>query len=361
MLLLLSLFTTSVFSDSYTFSVDKEDSPVLSYVDGSSSYQQVFNPTWIQASAGTQNQQGLLVRTQNCSAEVGGTCVFCGGSAANASVLTLSLYDSVSGSFQPIGIGSEVFGPSTSADSWGTEDPRMAYGASAGLYYMFYTAYNGTDIFLSLATAVNPTLAGTSGGWTKLGPVFPTYPNSKSGALLLREQPPHYLLWGDSSIRIARSDNPLVWPDIGTVLIAPRPDSFDSQLVEAGPPPLLLSTGDYLFFYNSATLGWPSDPSAAYHVGWLILSGKNPDVVLARSSEPLMSPEFAWELGVAPYTCNAPNVVFLEAASPIPGEKDTFQVYYGGADATIGTARVSVTINAKKTGVTVASPRKSAL
>jgi len=45
--------------------------------------------------------------------------------------------------------------------------------------------------------------------------------------------------------------------------------------VESGPPPLLLSSGDYLFFYNSAELGWP-DEGTAYHPGWVILDGKDP-------------------------------------------------------------------------------------
>ncbi len=40
----------------------------------------------------------------------------------------------------------------------------------------------------------------------------------------------------------------------GQPLIQVRSDSFDSQLVESGPPPLELENGNYLFFYNSAML-----------------------------------------------------------------------------------------------------------
>lgn len=50
-------------------------------------------------------------------------------------------------------------------------------------------------------------------------------------------------------------------------------------------------------------------------------------------------------VGVSPYACNVPNVVFLEAAHPVEGEKDTFRVFFGAADATIGSATVKVTVS----------------
>jgi len=40
--------------------------PVLSHVDGTSSFGQVFNPSWVQASPGTGGKSGLLVRSQVC-------------------------------------------------------------------------------------------------------------------------------------------------------------------------------------------------------------------------------------------------------------------------------------------------------
>lgn len=101
---------------------------------------------------------------------------------------------------------------------------------------------------------------------------------------MLRDKGPHYLLWGDSDIRIAQSSDPKVWPDEGKILLSPRPDSFDSKLVESGPPPLQLSNGDYIFFYNSASVGWPDSPTAAYHVGYVILDGNDPTIIKVRSN-----------------------------------------------------------------------------
>lgn len=47
---------------------------------------------------------------------------------------------------------------------------------------------------------------------------------------------------------------------------------------------------------------------------------------------------------MSPYACNVPNVVFLEAAHAMPTKKDAFRVYFGGADATIGSAVIQVTM-----------------
>ena len=56
-----------------------------------------------------------------------------------------------------------------------------------------------------------------------------------------------------------------------------------------------------------------------------------------------MGPEAAWEKGDSPYTCNAPNVVFLEAAYALG--KDRFKVFFGAADAAIGSAIIEVRLD----------------
>lgn len=181
---------------SYLVEVQERPSDtILSFVDGTSTFQQIFNPSFIEASNGTSNRRGIIARTQDCDTTIGGPCVFCGGDANKASILTFSA-ESDDGSFTPIDANSVVFGPHDSTDSWGTEDPRVAYNAageakqrsclaphyhlltvSDGLYYMFYTAYNGTAVYLSLATSPNPT---SPNFWTRHGPVFPDVRLSKN-------------------------------------------------------------------------------------------------------------------------------------------------------------------------------------
>jgi len=204
-------------SASYSVNVvSRSTNPILSFVGNTSTYQQIFNPSWVEATAGSGGKSGIIARTQNCNSVVGDACTWCGGAQDKASILTFSEQTSA-GVFKSVDESSVVFGPSDSTDSWGTEDPRIQYNPADKLYYMFYTAYNGADIQLSLATTENPT---SPTGWTKRGPVFPNkgLPSSKSAALLLRKSVPHFLLWGDHEIKIAQSTDPAVWPDLGEYL-----------------------------------------------------------------------------------------------------------------------------------------------
>jgi predicted GH43/DUF377 family glycosyl hydrolase len=229
-----------------------DEQPVISAVAGSSSFQQAFNPSWIVSSAGTGGKAGLIIRTQNCSATVGGSCVACAGIGPKASVLTFSelLNDDnsseITPKFKPIDSHSLVFGPHDDSDTRGTEDPRVAFDAATGTYYMFYTCWakNGTGS-LCLASTKNPT--DTSGGiagpgWTRHGPAFPG--NHKSGAMLIREKPPHYLISGAGKIFLAKSDNLLNWT-LGDTFISST--LWGNPNVEAGPPPMRLSDGNYVF------------------------------------------------------------------------------------------------------------------
>ena len=116
----------------YDVKVTKRDSePILSYINGSTSYQFVFNPSWVEASTGTSGKRGLLVRTQDCNAEVGGECVFCGGGEEMASILTFAEFSCNEDIY--VDSDSIVFGPYDETDSWGTENPRIQYNPGDGL------------------------------------------------------------------------------------------------------------------------------------------------------------------------------------------------------------------------------------
>jgi predicted GH43/DUF377 family glycosyl hydrolase len=215
---------------------------------------------------------------------------------------------------------------------------------------MFYSAYNSYKDYthLSLATSLNPT---ESSGWTRYGAIFPNVTASASGALLVSNDTdilPHFLFWGVengdvSEIRVSTSTSLTSWPDEGEVIIQQRPDYFDAAAVGLGPPPLKLSNGDYILFYNGASDGFPFDPTSYYHVGWVILDGSSPSSIKMRSDEPLMSPIYAFEFGNPPYMCNIPNTVYVEGAKPLGNDK--FQVYFGGGGAVVATATYEVTIS----------------
>jgi len=226
-----------------------------------------------------------------------------------------------------------------------------------GTYYLFYTAYNCTNAMLSLATSQDPA---DPTNWTRYGYVLPELNWSKSAAALWADGhnglKQHYLFWGDSSsppngIGIATSQDGLHWNYTGDLLIQVRNDSFDSALVESGPTPLRLSTGDYLFIYNSARPGYPSvkpNWDLQYNLGFAILSGSDPTNVLQRSSEPIMSPTLDWEIGNNGQFLT-PNVVFLEGLVPYPFEdcpefSECFFGVYGGSDSCLGAVKITVNI-----------------
>lgn len=83
------------------------------------------------------------------------------------------------------------------------EDPRVVLDESTGVYYMMYTIWDGHCPTLGLATTTDPT---SSASWVRHGPLgFGC--NSKSGAMLVRQAGPHYLLWGAGQIRLTSSQD----------------------------------------------------------------------------------------------------------------------------------------------------------
>ncbi|CAF1007533.1 unnamed protein product [Didymodactylos carnosus] len=235
----------------------------------------------------------------------------------------------------------------------GAEDPRIVLYNNT--YYLFYTAVSKTDTgdwlaHLALATcnAVNDPLKKQS--WQYHGPLFPNHSWSKSGALLIHNQTHSYLFFNDSSIAIAVSKDLIHYELTGNLLFTTREDRFDSELVEAGPEPQRLSDGNYLFLYNSARQTTIPNPKPGwrleYNLGWVILDGQNPLNILARSDEPIFSPDKDWE------KCDnssstfwrtrglTPLVVFVEGWKKIAN--DQFLIWYQGCDTTVGVAELKV-------------------
>ena len=194
--------------------------------------------------------------------------------------------------------------------------------------------------------------------WTRQGYMFPQLTWSKSGALLIRDDGPSLLFWGDSTlvagIQVATTTDLIHYHYNDTVWLPTRSDSWDSLLVEAGPLPLQLEDGNYLFLYNSGRRGYPSPKpnwDVQYNVGWVILDGSNPMNILQRSDIPILSPTSDWETGIGEGVLGlTPNVVFVEGWQRYPGSpsKNHFLAYLGGADSVVGVAEIVVKITGDK-------------
>ena len=134
------------------------------------------------------------------------------------------------------------------------------------------------------------------------------------------------MYFGDSNIWVARSKDMINWEiHKDWAVLRPRMESFDSKLVEPGPPPII--AGDkIILIYNRA------DENLVYSVGWAIFSIEDPTKLIARAERPILTPKTTWEkFG------QVRNVVFAEGLMNFKGK---WFLYYGAADTYICVAIV---------------------
>ena len=211
----------------------------------------------------------------------------------------------------------------------GVEDPRLVkIGAT---FYLTYTAYDGRNAQLALATS--PDLR----RWERRGVIMPANTGrwnvkwTKSGAILTERVEGRYWMYymadaaaGSDQMGVAYSTDLMRWTEaLDAPVLGRREGAFDSRVVEPGPPPLMLPEGIFLV-YNGA------DDRLVYRTGWVLFDRNDPTRVLARSTTPLFEPEREWER-----TGQVPNVVFVEG---LIREGRRWLFYYGGADRHVGVA-----------------------
>jgi predicted GH43/DUF377 family glycosyl hydrolase len=211
----------------------------------------------------------------------------------------------------------------------GVEDPRLV--KIDGTFYLTYTAYNGKDAQLALATS--PDLR----RWERRGVIMPANTGrwnvkwTKAGAILDERVNGRYWMYymadaarGSDQMGVAYSDDRLHWKEaLDHPVLARRAGHFDSRVVEPGPPPLMTPEG-ILLVYNGA------DDRLVYRTGWVLFDRKDPTRVVTRSDTPVFEPQRRWEL-----EGQVPNVVFVEG---LVRQGDRWLFYYGGADRHVGVA-----------------------
>ena len=215
----------------------------------------------------------------------------------------------------------------------GCEDPRIVQ--IDNVFYMTYTAYDGKIARLAMARSRD------LHQWEKLGPLFPDaqweryFPHeehnrlfpkgwSKSGAILAQPiNGDYWMYFGDTHIWAAYSKDLIHWDVVDEPVLSPRPNAFDSRLVEPGPPPLLLPEGIWLG-YNGA------DSNLQYAFGQALFATDKPTKLIRRSAHPLLLPTTESEK-----TGQVPQVVFGEGLVRFRGK---WFLYYGMADSRIGVA-----------------------
>jgi len=151
---------------------------------------------------------------------------------------------------------------------------------------------------------------------TKDGCLFPEKINGKF-VLIHRVYPNMYL---SASTDLKHWDKPKILATI-------RKETWDSERIGAGPPPIKTAKG-WLLIYHGV------DTKKIYRLGLMVLDLKNPDKILYRSSKPIFEPEERYEKDGY-----VKNVVFTCGAIEWD---DQYYVYYGAADKVIGLATVSI-------------------
>ena len=319
----------------FSVSATRESSkPFFSSLFQNSTFLYNYNPAFV------ENTSLLLVRCQNPT----------GSDPYDVGPSALALLD-----IDPLG---SITNSSVVVQTpFGAEDPRLFL--HNGVYFLTFTNVSiapGTKdqlvATLSLGTSTD------AKDWTMHGPVFPQFPWSKSAAIAFPNiRTSAVMIWGDSTnfkgLTLAFSDGPnlLKWNEqkSATPFLPVRNSSFfDSQLVEAGPSPVLLSNGLYLFLYNSAQCCFKSPKPGyelKYNIGWAILNISSTVSVVQRCTEPLLSPTLPWEIGTAKGELSlTPNVVFVNGMERLESV-DTFRIFYAAADSVIGTAVITVKTN----------------
>jgi predicted GH43/DUF377 family glycosyl hydrolase len=191
----------------------------------------------------------------------------------------------------------------------GCEDPRIVE-TEEGTYVMTYTQWNQDIALLAIATSADLL------HWKKHGYAFQKKMEKrwcKSGSIVCQRQGDrlvaakikgkYWMYWGEGNVNVAVSDDLINWEPLHSInyelvsILKPRPNKFDSALVESGPPAILTDKG-IVFLYNGKNAsenGDPTIPKGAYSAGQALFDSNDPTHLIARSEKCFLTPEKTYE------------------------------------------------------------------
>lgn len=260
-----------------------------------------------------------------------------------------------------------VLFPEYDYEKKGVEDPRITF--LEGLYYLFYTAYDGKNALIAYATSkdlvhftkqglVSPKISYDEAEdifrKSKVGEsytlfemsfkeregkdallfekdacLFPKKFNHKF-ALLHRILPGIQLVYFDNFSELTDDRWRDYFKNLGDFIVLDPLYMFESRNIGGGCPPIETKDG-WLIIYHAVE---ETPLGRVYHASAALLDLKNPLKVLGRLKEPLFSPQAPWEkIGITN------NVVFPTGA--IVRDMRLF-IYYGAADKLIAAKSVDL-------------------
>lgn len=228
----------------------------------------------------------------------------------------------------------------------GCEDPRIVEDDN-GTYYMTYTAYDGDKARLLIASSkdlyhwtkhghVFKNDTADVNKWSKSGSIICKYENGKAIAVKINGK--YWMYFGDTDIFLASSEDLIKWAPLKstdgkwTTVFGPRKGKFDSDLVEPGPPAMIIDSGIALI-YNSRNVRSKGDTSLAdgtYAASQILFDKNDPTRVIDRMNTYFMKPNKPFEI-----TGQVNQVCFVEG---LVNYKGKWFLYYGTADSKIAVA-----------------------
>lgn len=217
----------------------------------------------------------------------------------------------------------------TEYESYGIEDPRITLIDDT--YWINYTAVSPLGITTGLASTRD------FKSFERHGLIFSPpnrdvtiFPEKIGGQYVALHRPmPEGL--GKPAIWIATSPDMFSWGSHRYVAGA-RHASWDDEKIGGGAVPFRVNTGGgkgWLEVYHGVT-----EATTTYSLGALLLDADDPGKVIARSREPILSPETPYEregfFGGVVFTCG------------LLAEGDLVRIYYGAADGVMAVADLSL-------------------
>jgi len=209
---------------------------------------------------------------------------------------------------------------------WGIEDARITKVNET--YYITYTGYSK---YMPLVM-----LAGTK-DFEKFqihGPI--SEPSNKDCAIFPEKIDYYYWKIDRPSAEerkdmwISKSPDLIHWGGY-RILMEPEKGTWENDKIGLSSPPIRTNKGWLLLYHGVRGFGI----SSLYKLGALLLDLNKPWIVIGKTKEPILSPDFDYER-----TGDVPNVVFSCGWIAEPDGK--IKIYYSGADTNICLAETTV-------------------
>lgn len=219
-------------------------------------------------------------------------------------------------------------------ETYGIEDPRIT---------KIDNKYHITYVSVSAMCGVTTSLLQTSDfiHFERLGMIFDQdtkdvvlFPEKIDGSYGAYLRPDSHPSYHRLTIMYAASPDLIHWGDYKYLMDA-RLNSWDSFRIGAGCPPIKTEKG-WLSIYHGVNKT-DEDPVGRYSAGAVLTDLLNPTKIIARSAEPIFSPENHYETNGF-----SGRVVFPTGIVPHHQDPDKVLVYYGASDSNVAVCELSL-------------------